>query len=190
VQVIETTDRAAVGELISHPEYVDVIVPRGGKSLIERISRDAKVPTIKHLDGICHVYIDARRPRQGDPHRRQREDPALLAVQHDGDAAGHAAIAPRRAAAAGRDLRRQVGGAARLRSPPAPRCVVPDALPPATDEDWRTEYLAPILSIRIVDGPRRGDRPHRGVRLAAHRRDRHRGPRARCASCARSIPPR
>src|SRR6218665_397331 len=58
VQVVETTDRAAVGALISMPEYVDVIVPRGGKSLIERISRDAKVPVIKHLDGICHVYID------------------------------------------------------------------------------------------------------------------------------------
>src|SRR5690606_25112837 len=58
VQVIDTTDRAAVGELISMPEYVDVIVPRGGKSLIERISRDAKVSVIKHLDGICHVYID------------------------------------------------------------------------------------------------------------------------------------
>src|SRR5690606_32918434 len=58
VQVIETTDRAAVGELITHPEWVDVIVPRGGKSLIERISRESRVPVIKHLDGICHVYID------------------------------------------------------------------------------------------------------------------------------------
>ncbi|PXB88995.1 gamma-glutamyl-phosphate reductase, partial [Pseudomonas aeruginosa] len=58
VQVVETTDRAAVGALISMPEYVDVIVPRGGKGLIERISREAKVPVIKHLDGICHVYID------------------------------------------------------------------------------------------------------------------------------------
>ncbi|WP_156502809.1 aldehyde dehydrogenase family protein, partial [Oleiphilus sp. HI0067] len=59
VQVVETTDRAAVGELITMPEYVDVIVPRGGKGLIERISRDAKVTVIKHLDGICHVYLDA-----------------------------------------------------------------------------------------------------------------------------------
>src|SRR5690606_23261551 len=58
VQIVETTDRAAVGELIAMPEYVDVIVPRGGKSLIERISRDARVPVIKHLDGVCHVYID------------------------------------------------------------------------------------------------------------------------------------
>src|SRR5690606_22376805 len=60
VQVVETTDRAAVGELIAMPQYVDVIVPRGGKGLIERISREAKVPVIKHLDGICHVYIDDR----------------------------------------------------------------------------------------------------------------------------------
>src|SRR5690606_38214685 len=59
VQVVETTDRAAVGELITMPEFVDVIVPRGGKGLIERISRDARVPVIKHLDGVCHVYIDA-----------------------------------------------------------------------------------------------------------------------------------
>lgn len=59
VQVIKTTDRAAVGELITMPEYVDVIVPRGGKGLIERISRDARVPVIKHLDGVCHVYIDS-----------------------------------------------------------------------------------------------------------------------------------
>ncbi|MFP3427842.1 gamma-glutamyl-phosphate reductase, partial [Pseudoalteromonas sp. SIMBA_162] len=58
VQVVETTDRAAVGALITMPEFVDVIVPRGGKSLIERVSRDAKVPVIKHLDGVCHVYID------------------------------------------------------------------------------------------------------------------------------------
>ena len=58
MQVIETTDRAAVGALITMPQYVDVIVPRGGKSLIERISNEAKVPVIKHLDGICHVYID------------------------------------------------------------------------------------------------------------------------------------
>src|SRR6185436_8913503 len=60
VQVVETTDRAAVGALITMPEFVDVIVPRGGKGLIERISRDARVPVIKHLDGICHVYIDDR----------------------------------------------------------------------------------------------------------------------------------
>ena len=58
MQVVETTDRAAVGALITMPEFVDVIVPRGGKSLIERVSRDAKVPVIKHLDGVCHVYID------------------------------------------------------------------------------------------------------------------------------------
>jgi glutamate-5-semialdehyde dehydrogenase len=65
VQVVETTDRAAVGALITMPEFVDVIVPRGGRGLIERISRDARVPVIKHLDGICHVYVSPRRPGQG-----------------------------------------------------------------------------------------------------------------------------
>ena len=155
VQVIETTDRAAVGALISHPECVDVIVPRGGKSLIERISRESKVPTIKHLDGICHVYIDdAADLEQGHPHRRQREDAALLAVQHDGDAAGGAAASPpKRAATAGSHLRRQGRRAARRRAQRARSC--PATASPATrppTQDWRTEYLAPILSIRVVAG--------------------------------------
>ena len=111
------TDRAAVGHLIADEKHVDVIVPRGGKSLIERIAREARVPVIKHLDGVCHVFIDAsRRPRHGDPHRRQREDAALLAVQHDGDAArarGHRGARP---AGAVRHLPAQGRRAARRRS--------------------------------------------------------------------------
>ena len=116
VQVIETTDRAAVGELIAMNEYVDVIVPRGGKGLIERISAEAKVPVIKHLDGVCHVYIDARptstRPiRIADNAKTQRYGTCntmeTLLV--------HADVAAARAAAAGRDLRRQGRRTARLR---------------------------------------------------------------------------
>ena len=101
VQVVATTDRAAVGHLIADEKHVDVIVPRGGKSLIERIAREAKVPVIKHLDGVCHVFIDASADaRHGDPHRRQREDAALFAVQHDGDAARPRGHRRARAAAA------------------------------------------------------------------------------------------
>ncbi|MBK8766192.1 MAG: glutamate-5-semialdehyde dehydrogenase [Burkholderiaceae bacterium] len=153
VQVIETTDRAAVGELISHPEYVDVIVPRGGKSLIERISRDAKVPTIKHLDGICHVYIDdsadtAKAIRIADNAKTQRYSPCntmetLLVAQ---------AIAPQVLVPLARIY---VDKGVELRGDEATRTLLTDAgLPcaPATEDDWRTEYLAPILSIRIVAG--------------------------------------
>ncbi|HPU53234.1 MAG TPA: glutamate-5-semialdehyde dehydrogenase, partial [Burkholderiaceae bacterium] len=153
VQVIETTDRAAVGELISHPEFVDVIVPRGGKSLIERISRDAKVPTIKHLDGICHVYIDdsadeAKAIRIADNAKTQRYSPCntmeTLLVSK--------AIAPRVLlplariyADKGVEMRGDEGTQAMLRGAGLP-CVA------ATEDDWHTEYLAPILSIRLVDG--------------------------------------
>jgi glutamate-5-semialdehyde dehydrogenase len=153
VQVIETTDRAAVGELISHPEYVDVIVPRGGKSLIERIARDSKVPTIKHLDGICHVYIDDsadpdRAIAIADNAKTQRYSPCntmetLLVSQ----------------AIAGRVLvplaRIYADKGVELRGDPATRELLGAVglnCHLATEEDWRTEYLAPILSIRIVAG--------------------------------------
>jgi glutamate-5-semialdehyde dehydrogenase len=148
VQVVATTDRAAVGHLIADEKHVDVIVPRGGKSLIERIAREAKVPVIKHLDGVCHVFVDAAADvdiavRIADNAKTQRYSPCntmeTLLV--------HAAIAPRVLpplaaiyAAKGVELR----GCERSRS------LVP-AMKPATEEDWSTEYLAPILSIRIVD---------------------------------------
>ena len=107
VQVIATTDRAAVSHLVAMEKFVDVIVPRGGKSLIERVARDAKVPVLKHLDGVCHVFIDAGADLDdGDPHRRQCQDAALLAVQHDGDAAGPRGHRVARAAAARRHLHR------------------------------------------------------------------------------------
>ncbi|MEP9320808.1 glutamate-5-semialdehyde dehydrogenase [Pseudomonas sp. LABIM340] len=150
VQVVETTDRAAVGALITMPEYVDVIVPRGGKGLIERISRDAKVPVIKHLDGICHVYIDVaadldKAIRVADNSKNQRYAPCntmeTLLV--------HAGIADRvlpPLAAIYRDK------GVELRGDAATRALLGADVLEATEEDWRTEYNAPILSIRIVDG--------------------------------------
>ncbi|WP_207884673.1 glutamate-5-semialdehyde dehydrogenase [Pseudomonas sp. 30_B] len=149
VQVVETTDRAAVGALITMPEFVDVIVPRGGKSLIERISRDAKVPVIKHLDGICHVYIDVaadldKAIRVADNAKTQRYAPCntmeTLLV--------HAGIADRvlpPLAAIYRDK------GVELRGDAATRALLGADVLEATEEDWRTEYNAPILSIRIVD---------------------------------------
>jgi len=147
VQVVETTDRAAVGALISMPEYVDVIIPRGGKGLIERISREARVPVIKHLDGICHVYIDDR----ADPEKAYRV--ALNAkTQRYGTcntmetllvAEGVAeAMLPRLGEAYGEK-------GVELRGCPRTCEILPAALP-ATEEDWATEYLAPILAIRVV----------------------------------------
>jgi glutamate-5-semialdehyde dehydrogenase len=103
VQVVETTDRAAVGALITMPEFVDVIVPRGGKSLIERVSRDAKVPVIKHLDGVCHVFIDIA----ADLDKAIRQDSPLRPVQHHGNPAGARRHCRSRAAAAGCHLPRQ-----------------------------------------------------------------------------------
>jgi len=149
VQVVETTDRLAVGELITSTDYVDVIVPRGGKSLIERISSDAKVPVIKHLDGICHVYIDK------DANLDMAEDIAFNAKCHrygvcnametllvHSDVASQ--ILPRLAS-------RYQTESVELRGCERTLSILPEAIA-ATEADWDTEYLAPILSIRIVDG--------------------------------------
>ena len=153
VQVIETTDRAAVGELISSPQYVDVIVPRGGKSLIERISRDARVPTIKHLDGICHVYIDGaadleKAVRIADNAKTQRYSPCntmetLLVAEERAESLLPALC------------RIYVDKNVELRGDERTVAILTaHALPcaAASEEDWRTEYLAPILSIRVVPG--------------------------------------
>lgn len=147
VQVINTTDRRAVGTLLRMDAYVDVIVPRGGRSLIERVARESSVPVIKHLDGICHVYIDDR------AHRQKAIDVAYNAkTQRYGTcctmetllvAEGIArSVLPglaERYRAAGVELR----GCERT-------CDLIEDITPATEEDWRTEYLAPILSIRLV----------------------------------------
>ncbi|MDZ7662233.1 glutamate-5-semialdehyde dehydrogenase [Thiohalophilus sp.] len=148
VQVIETTDRAAVGELITMPEYVDVIVPRGGKGLIERITADARVPVIKHLHGVCHVYIDdkadvdkavqvtfnAKTQRYGTCNTLE-----TLLVQRD--------IAATVLPPLGRLYQEQ---GVELRGCEATRAILEQAIA-ASEEDWDTEYLAPILSIRVVD---------------------------------------
>ena len=153
VQLIDTTDRAAVGALIQSPEFVDVIVPRGGKSLIERIAKDARVPVIKHLDGICHVYVDDaadldRAIRIADNAKTQRYAPCntmeTLLVDRG--------IAPRLLPPLGRIY---VDKGVELRGCAATRELLAAAGLPcaaATETDWATEYLAPILAIRVVDG--------------------------------------
>ncbi len=153
VQVIETTDRAAVGALITHPEWVDVIVPRGGKSLIERISRESRVPTIKHLDGICHVYIDddadvEQAIRIADNAKTQRYSPCNTMETLLVAAGIAAAVLPRlgRIYADKQVELRCDARALEILTASGIACIA------ATEDDWRTEYLAPILSIRVVAG--------------------------------------
>lgn len=153
VQLIDTTDRAAVGALISNPEAVDVIVPRGGKSLIERISREARVPVIKHLDGICHVYIDdaadpEKAVRIADNAKTQRYSPCN-AMETLLVARSMAANVLPRIARIYADKRVEMRGDAE-----ACALITAAGLPAvdATEADWATEYLAPIVSIRIVSG--------------------------------------
>jgi len=149
VQVVETTDRAAVGELITMPEFVDIIVPRGGKDLISRLMRESRIPMIKHLDGVCHVYIDdkadpAMAVRISDNAKTQRYGTCntletLLVAE------GIAAkVLPDIAA-----IYRAKG--VEMRGDDATRKLVPDAKA-ATEEDWYAEYLAPIAAIRVVKG--------------------------------------
>jgi glutamate-5-semialdehyde dehydrogenase len=149
VQVIETTDRAAVGELLRMNEYVDIVVPRGGKGLIERVMRESRIPMIKHLDGVCHVYIDD----QADPEKAIRiADNAktqrlgtcntmetLLVARDIADR-----VLPRLA-------KIYTDKGIELRGDEAARKLAPD-IKPATEEDWYTEYLAAILAVRVVDG--------------------------------------
>lgn len=149
VQVVETRDRAAVGAMIAMPESIDVIIPRGGKGLIERISQEARVPVIKHLDGICHVYIDAAADLDkafavAMNAKTQRYGTCNTMETLLVDAPVAEAILPRLGAAL-------VGKGVELRGCPRTRDLLPDAIP-ATEVDWNTEYLAPILSIRVVDG--------------------------------------
>ncbi len=149
VQVIETTDRAAVGELLKMKDSVDVIIPRGGKGLIERISNESEIPVIKHLDGICHVYID------DDADFRKAVSVAFNAkTQRYGtcNTMETLLVADAVAAEVLPDLcthfeKEEV----EMRGCERTRALV-DGVNPASDEDWDTEYLAPILAIRVVDG--------------------------------------
>lgn len=149
VQVIKTTDRAAVGELITMPQYVDVIVPRGGKGLIERISRDARVPVIKHLDGVCHVYIDSH----ADPEKAIKVAVNAKTQRYGTCNTMETLLVDREVA---EDLLPLLANEFRakgveLRGCELTREFVKDAVA-ATEEDWNTEYLAPILAVRVVNG--------------------------------------
>jgi glutamate-5-semialdehyde dehydrogenase len=147
VQVVNTTDRAAVGELITMKDYVDVIVPRGGKSLIARISSDAKVPVIKHLDGICHVYIDDQADLQkaiviADNAKTHRYGVCNAMETLLVNAAIAADVLPPL-------CKIYLDKGVELRGDAAARAIIPQ-MTAATEEDWRTEYLAPILAVRVV----------------------------------------
>jgi len=149
VQVIETTDRAAVGEMLKMKQSIDVIIPRGGKGLIERISAESEVPVIKHLDGICHVYIDA------DADYRKAVKVAFNAkTQRYGTCNTMETLLVAEAVAADvlPDLCAHLENeGVELRGCDKTRALV-EGINAADDADWDTEYLAPILSIRVVDG--------------------------------------
>ena len=147
VQVIETTDRAAVGELITMKEFVDVIVPRGGKGLIERLMNDARIPVIKHLHGVCHVYIDDH----ADLDKASR-------IADNAKTSRYGTCNTMETLLVAQSVALQVLPAlskiyfdkgVELRGCPAARAIVAQ-MQAATEEDWHTEYLAPILSVRVV----------------------------------------
>ncbi|MEQ1486248.1 glutamate-5-semialdehyde dehydrogenase [Methyloglobulus sp.] len=149
VQIVATADRAAVGELITMNHYVDVIVPRGGKSLIERISKDATIPVIKHLDGICHVYIDDNADLD------KAVTIAVNAKTHRYGVCNAMETLLIAESIAGKVLpllaEQYLEKGVELRGCPKTCSLIP-ACVRATEEDWQTEYLAPILSIKIVNG--------------------------------------
>jgi len=158
VQLVQTTDREAVGQLIAMPEFVDVIIPRGGKGLIERISREAKVPVIKHLDGNCHVYVDDTAPlemavRVVDNAKTQKYSPCNAAEGLLVAASIADAFLPEIGAvfgAKGVQMRCDPAAARILRAEAAlhPEMDVTDAV----EADWSEEYLAAVISIKVVDG--------------------------------------
>ena len=153
VQMVETTDRAAVGELITMPAYVDVIIPRGGKGLIERISNEAKVPVIKHLDGNCHTYVDAEFDLEQalivtDNAKTQKYSPCNATESLLVHARAAASFLPRIGAifaAKGVEMRCDAASKAILAG------VAGAQLADATEDDWYAEYLAPIISVKVVN---------------------------------------
>ena len=154
VQLVQTTDREVVGQLITMPQYVDVIIPRGGKGLIERISRDAKVPVIKHLDGNCHVYVDdpcdiAMAVRVADNAKTNKYSPCNAAeglLVARGAAAEFLPLIGKVYADKGVEMRVCAEGRAILQAVPGAQ------LTDATEQDWYEEYLAPIISVKVVAG--------------------------------------
>jgi len=149
VQVVETVDRAAVGALITMDEYVDVLVPRGGKSLIERVSREATIPVFKHLEGICHVYVDDR-----------ADCGKAIAIAYNAKTQRYGTCCTMETLLVARDIAKQVlptlaeqyaAAGVELRGCPETRALLGECKA-ASDEDWDTEYLAPVLSIRVVAG--------------------------------------
>ena len=154
VQLVQTTDREVVGQLITMPQYVDVIIPRGGKGLIERISRDAKVPVIKHLDGNCHVYVDdpcdlAMAVNVADNAKTNKYSPCNAAeglLVARGVAAQFLPLIGAVYAGKGVEMRVDAQARAFLQGVPGAKLV------DATEQDWYEEYLAPIISIKVVEG--------------------------------------
>ncbi len=149
VQVINTPDRAAVGALLTLDDYVDVIIPRGGKGLIERVMRESTIPVIKHLHGVCHVYIDDAADRQ------KAIDVAFNAkTQRYGTCNTMETLLVAESVAA--DILPELAGMYRAEGVELRgcerTCELLDGIKPATEEDWDEEYLAPILAVRIVDG--------------------------------------
>jgi len=158
VQLVATTDREAVGILIAMPQYVDVVIPRGGKGLIERISRDAKVPVIKHLDGNCHVYVDdpcdiAMAVKIADNAKTQKYSPcnaleSLLVAR--GAAEAFLPLIGAIYAAKGVEMRCDEASTLILRAQSAIDSIA--KIISATEQDWYEEYLAPVISIKVVAG--------------------------------------
>jgi glutamate-5-semialdehyde dehydrogenase len=149
VQVLDITDRRTVGEMVAMPEFIDVIIPRGGKGLVEAVSKNARVPVIKHLDGICHVYIDAA-----------ADIDKAIAVAVNAKTQRYGTCNTMETLLVDKPIAEQVlprlqdiyvEAGVELRGCDRTRKILKD-IRPATEEDWRTEYLAPILSIKIVDG--------------------------------------
>lgn len=157
VQLVPTTDRAAVGRLLAMPEYVDVIIPRGGKSLVERVANEARVPVIKHLDGNCHVYVDAAADLEmavavTDNAKTQKYSPCNAAeslLVHRAVANDFLARIGTVFAAKGVEMRCDAESLALLKS--ALFHVAGARLVEAREDDWSCEYLAPVISIKLVD---------------------------------------
>ncbi|MEY4766989.1 MAG: hypothetical protein RI907_3662 [Pseudomonadota bacterium] len=153
VQLVQTTDRAAVGQLIAMPQFVDVIIPRGGKGLIERISAEAKVPVIKHLDGNCHTYVDevvdlALAVKVTDNAKTQKYSPCNATeslLVHAAQAAAFLPLIGKVFADKGVEMRADARAKAILSDVPGAKVV------DATEQDWYEEYLAPVIAVKVVD---------------------------------------